>query len=165
MTIAYTSSGTAITISLASLATSSTFVAGRESNEIDWTAILKDDALLEGKIRVGTTPTANTQINIYLWGRYVSLATAPLDVLDGVDSAETITSAGVLVSFLAPPIVLQVDSTTTDRDYCLPATSVAQRFGGIMPPFWGIYVAHNTGANLNSTGGNHALTYTAVNWS
>lgn len=164
MTIAYTGP-TTITCSVASLATSSTFVAGQESNQIDWTAVLKDDAQLEGKVTVGTTPTINTQINIYLWGHHTSLGTSALDVLDGTDSTETITSVGILVSMLAPPIVLQVDATTSDRTYFLPPTSVAQKFGGIMPLFWGIYVAHNTIANLNSTGSNHEFKYTAVNWS
>jgi hypothetical protein len=121
--------------------------------------------MLEGKIRVGTTPTANTQINIYVWGRYASLASQPLDVLDGTDSAETFSSVGVLSSLLTPPIVLQVDSATTDRDYWLQPTSVASKFGMIMPPFWGIYVTHNGTAALNATGGNHVLTYTAINWS
>jgi hypothetical protein len=152
MTIAYTGP-TSITISLASLPTSSDFTAGAESNQIDWTAVLKDDALLQGKVRVGTTPAANTTINVYVWGSHTSLGSAALDVLDGTDSAETITSTGVLVGM------------TSDRDYFMAPVSVAALFGGVMPQFWGIFVAHNTASNLNSTGGNHAFSYTAVNWS
>jgi hypothetical protein len=164
MTIAY-EAATTMTCGVASLATSATFVAGRESTEVDWTAVLKDDALLEGKVTVGTTPTVNTQINVYVWGHHTSLASSALDVLDGTDSAETLTSVGVGFSFLRLAAVLQVDSTTSDRAYYMPALSVASLFGGIVPPFWGIYVAHNTGVNLNSTGGNHEFKYLAVNWS
>jgi hypothetical protein len=164
MTIAYTGP-TSITISLASLPTSSDFTAGAESNQIDWTAVLKDDALLQGKVRVGTTPAANTTINVYVWGSHTSLGSAALDVLDGTDSAETITSTGVLVGMLKLAAVLSVNATTSDRDYFMAPVSVAALFGGVMPQFWGIFVAHNTASNLNSTGGNHAFSYTAVNWS
>ena len=67
---------TAITISPASTATSSTFIAGRESSEVDNSSALNVDVLVQGKIRVGTTPTANTQIRVYVWDSDQSLATA-----------------------------------------------------------------------------------------
>lgn len=151
----------AITISLASLASSATWVAGRESNQIDNTANLYDDALVQGKIRVGTTPTANTNIIVYVWGASVAPSSVSVDVIDGVDSAETITSAGVRNSFLKVGAILDVDATTSDRDYPF-AFTVAQLFGGVLPPYWGLFVAHNTGVNLNSTGGNHVISYRGI---
>lgn len=162
-TISYGTS-TAITISLASLATSSTFVAGRESNQIDNSSNKFDDAILQGKIRVGTTPTANTQILIYVWGSDTDITSSNLDVLDGTDSAETITSAGVRNGLLKLAGSLDVDANTTDRDYWLGALSVAALFGGIMPKFWGLFVTHNTGVNFNSTGGNHVFQYTGIKY-
>ena len=60
-TVSY-SSNTAITMDLANLASSSTFLAGRESTQIDNTTNKYMDALVSGQISVGTTPTANTQI-------------------------------------------------------------------------------------------------------
>lgn len=154
----------AVTITLASLATSSSFLAGRESNEIDNTTNRYADVLLQGRIRVGTTPTINTQILVYVWGSDTSLATTALDVLDGADSAETLTAAGVRNSLLRLAGALDVDTTTTDRDYYLGAVSLAQLFGGNMPKFWGLFVAHNTGVNLNSTGGNHVIQYTGIEY-
>lgn len=162
-TISYASPAT-ITISLASLGTSSTFVAGRESNEIDNSSNKYVDVMLRGKVTVGTTPTANTQINIYVWGSEVAASATNLDVIDGVDSAETLTSFGVGFGFLKLAKVLQVDTNTTDRVYPMGLDSIAALFGGNMPKFWGLFVAHNTAVNLNSTGGNHEFIYTGIKY-
>lgn len=155
---------TAITIGLASLATSSTFVAGRESNQVDNSSNKFVDAILQGKITVGTTPTANTQIMVYLWGSDTDITGANIDTLDGADSAETISSVGVGSGFLKLFRALQVDSNTTDRVYYVGADSIAQYFGGTMPKYWGLFVTHNTGVNLNSTGGNHEFNYTGIKY-
>jgi hypothetical protein len=90
-TVNYATKAT-ITIGLATtpLATSSTFIAGRESDEIDNTTNKYLDALVQGKVTVGTAPTSNTQIQLWVWGSDTSLASAPLDVLDGTDSDEII---------------------------------------------------------------------------
>jgi hypothetical protein len=153
-----------ITISPASTGTSSNFTAGRESDQISNVSNLYDDAMVQGFITVGTTPTANTQINIFVWGSHTAPGTTALDVLDGTDSAETITSVGIMYSMLAIGATLQVDATTSDRKYEIKPFSVAALFGGIMPPHWGIFVSHNTGVNLNSTGSNHELKYVGITW-
>ena len=148
-TIVY-SSNTAITMDLANLASSGTFVAGRESNQIDNTTNKYLDALVSGTISVGTTPTANTTIAVYVWGADTSLATTALDVLDGTDSAETLTNTGILGN-LRLLAALSVIATTSDVAYLLLPTSVAAQFGGVMPKFWGLYVAHNCVSNLRNT--------------
>lgn len=149
-----------LTISPASLATSSTWLAGTESDAVDNTSNLYLDYLLSGKITVGTTPTASTEIRIYV--------VAPLDdttwpdVFDGTSSAETVTSAGVGSAFLKLAAVLPVDATTSDRAYYFGPVSVAQLYGGSMPRKFVVFVTHNTGVNLNSTGGNHQITVVPV---
>src|SRR3990172_7155613 len=87
----------AITLGLATtpLASSATFVLGRESSEIDNSVNLYLDALVQGKVTVGTTPTVNTSILVFAWGSDTSLASVALDVLDGTDSDETLTSVGI----------------------------------------------------------------------
>jgi hypothetical protein len=160
-TISY-SSNTTITCSVASTASSSTFVAGRESNQIDNTSTLYMDALVQGKVTVGTTPTANTQIAIYVWGADTSLATTAIDVLDGTDSAETLTNTGILFSALKLGATIIVPIATSDVGYAFAPFSVAALFGGVMPKYWGLYVAHNTGVNLNATGGNHAFSFNGI---
>jgi len=158
------SSNTTITCSVASTASSSTFVAGRESNEIDNTTNKYMDALVQGKVTVGTTPTVNTVIGIYVWGADTSLATTPIDVLDGTDSAETLTNTGILYSSLKLGAAIAVTATTSDVSYPFAPFSVAALFGGNMPKFWGIYVTHNTGVNLNATGGNHTFSFNGIKY-
>lgn len=143
------SANTAITMDLANLGSSTTFLAGRESNQIDNTTNNYMDALVSGSISVGTTPTATKTISVWVWGSDTSLATAPIDVLDGTDSAETLSNAGVLYSLRLLAAVL-VPVATSDFAYQILPTSVAERFGGVMPKFWGLYVAHDTGVNLRN---------------
>lgn len=161
-TISY-SADTGITIAPASLATSATWVAGVESDLIDNTSNKYVDALVQGLVTVGTTPTANTSILIFVWGSSVSPATTAIDVIDGTSSAETIVSAGVRNSFAKLAAVLDVDTNTSNRGY--PCSfGVAALFGGVLPPYWGLFLAHNTGVNLNSTAGNHVFSYRGVKY-
>lgn len=148
------SSNTTITMDLSSVATSATWIAGVESNEIDNTTNKYLDALVQGKVKVGTTPTANTVIAIYVWGADTSLATTPIDVLDGTASAETLTNTGVLNSALRLGASIGVLVNTSDITYNVAPFSVSALFGGVMPKFWGLFVAHNTGVNLNATNNN-----------
>jgi hypothetical protein len=158
------SSNTTITISPASTASSTTFIGGRESSEIDNTTNKYMDALVQGKVTVGTTPTANTQIVVYVWGADTSLATTPIDVLDGTDSTATLTNTGILYSALKLGTIISVTAATSDIDYAFAPFSVASRFGGIMPKFWGLFVTHNTGVNLNATGGNHVFSFNGIKY-
>lgn len=143
-----------LTNAIQSLATSSTFVAGYESDVVDNTTNKYLDYKINGKVRVGTTPTINTEIRIYI----VSIqedGTWP-DVFDGTTNAETLTSVGVGSGFLKLAAVMLVDSTTSDRDYPFEF-SVASFFGGICPDKFLLFTTHNTGVNLNSTGANHVF--------
>lgn len=141
-------SDTAITFDVSSLGTSSTFLAGRESTQIDNTtnkfvdAIVTCDGILG---HASTAPTVGQQIQLYLWGSDVSLATTPIDVLDGTDSAETLAHDSVRQSLrlVAAPTVTV--ATAGLKYYILPF-SVASYFDQ-MPKFWGLFLAHNhTGA-------------------
>lgn len=148
LTVNY-SSNTAITMDLANLGSSATFVAGRESSQIDNTTNKFVDCLVSGQVSVGTTPTINTNINVYVWGAETSLATTALDVLDGTDSAETLTNIGIRDA-LRLGATVNVPANTSDIAYIVLPFSVAQLFGGVMPKFWGLFVAHNTAVNLRN---------------
>jgi len=147
-TVTY-SSDTAITFDISSLATSSTFLVGRESTEIDNTTNKYIDAIVNVEGITGhasTAPTVGQYIGLWLWGADTSLATTPIDTLDGTDSNETLSHASVLNSlkFVASPAVTV--ATAALKYYVMPF-SVAAYFGGNMPKFWGLYLAHNqTGA-------------------
>lgn len=148
-------SDTAITFDVSSLGTSSTFLAGRESTQIDNTtnkfvdAIVTCDGILG---HASTAPTVGQQIQLYLWGSDVSLATTPIDVLDGTDSAETLAHDSVRQSLrlVAAPTVTVA---TAGLKYYIMPFSVASYFDQ-MPKFWGLFLAHNhTGALAASQSG------------
>jgi hypothetical protein len=134
---------------LSALASSATFVAGRESSQVDNTTNKYVDVLVSGSVSVGTTPTANTSILVYVYGADTSLATTAIDVLDGTDSAETLTNVGIL-NALRLGAAINVPAATTDVQYFVLPFSVAALFGGVVPKFWGLFVAHNTAVNLRS---------------
>lgn len=134
-----------------SLATSSSWTAGYEWYIIDNTTDKALDREQSGKVMVGTTPTAGTEIRLYAVGSYDG-TTWP-DVFDGTPSAETLTSAGVGAGFLKLAAVLPVDATTSDVAHPFEF-SIASLFGGIVPKKVAIFVTHNTGVNLNATAGN-----------
>lgn len=146
------SSNTTITMDLANLGSSATFIAGRESTEIDNTTNKYVDCIVDGAISVGTTPTANTSINVFVWGAEVAPSTTALDGgnIDGLDSAETITNTGVLYSLFKLGAVVNVLVNTSDVAYPVAPFSIAQLFGGVVPKYWGLFVAHNTGVNLRN---------------
>lgn len=156
--LAYASSA-ALTITLASLGSSATWVAGQESTAVDNTSNKYLDYLLGGKITTGTSPTAAREIRVYV-AALVEDSTYP-DVLDGTDSAETITSADIRDAALKLAAVLATNDTS-DRTYWFGPISVAALFGGVMPKKFVVFITHNTGVALNATGGNHAIYQTGV---
>lgn len=135
------SANTAITLDLSSLAASSTFVSGRESTEIDNTTNKYMDCIVNvlGITGSASAPTAGQQIVVYVWGADTSLATTPIDTLDGVDSAETI-SLPTLQS-LRFAASAYTTTTTASQVYYFQPFAIAPLFGGVMPKFWGLYVA------------------------
>lgn len=155
--LAYGSSA-AYTIDLSSLASSSTWVAGRESTAVSNTSNLYLDYLVGGRITNGTTPTVDTVIEVSVYGSVNDTPTYT-DVLDGTDSAETITSVNVKRSAVRLLDRLVVDATT-DRVNWFGPVAIAQHFGGIVPKNHGLFVAHNCVAALHATAGNHVISYT-----
>ena len=135
------SSNTAIGIDLSSLAQSTSFVAGRESDEISNTSNKYMDAIVHvlGITGSASAATIGQSINVYVWGADTSLATTPIDALDGVDSAETITLPTLQALRFAGSAYTTV--TTASQVYYIQPFSVAALFGGVLPKFWGLFVA------------------------
>lgn len=157
--LAYASSA-AYTITLASLASDSNRLAGRESTAVSNTSNLYIDYLIAGFTTTGTSPTAGDTIEVWAYASLNDTPTYP-DVFDGTDSAETVTSSNVKYSALKLVAAIVVDSTS-DRTYAFGPISLASLFGGVVPKHHGVFVTHNTDVNLNSTGGNHAIHHTGV---
>jgi hypothetical protein len=139
---------TAITMDPSALGTSSTFVAGVESAEQDNSSDLFLDVLVEGYVtgHASTAPTVGQEVRLYVWGSNVSLGTTAIDVLDGTSSAETIGHVAQLNALRLAGVAV-VTVATAALTYNFLPFSVAALFGGSMPKYWGLFLAHNhTGA-------------------
>lgn len=156
--LAYASS-VDLTLTLASLATDANLLVGRESTAVDNTTNLYRDYLLAGIITTGTSPTASKEIRVYVVG-ILNDATWP-DVFDGTDSGETVTTANIRDSACKVATVMYTSATSNEANPFGPI-SVAMLFGGSLPKKFVVFVVHNTGVNLNSTGGNHVVSVTGV---
>jgi hypothetical protein len=143
-----------LTITLASLASDTNLLTGRESAVIDNTANLYLDILISGKITAGTSPTASRSIEVWAIGSWDG--TNWPDVFDGTESAETITSADIKAS-VCRFVAAMATANASDRAYHFGPVSLASAFGGTLPPKVVVFITHSTGVNLNSTAGNHQI--------
>jgi hypothetical protein len=144
-----------VTISLASLASSSALVSGRSSVLIDNTSDKFLDRQYSVKIKMGTSPTVG---QIEVWCIPVMDDTPTyFDTFDGTDKNVTVTSRGMLVSYGILLATIQMDSTTTGANFSCYAP-LAARVGSIIPRKYQLFITHNCVAALNSTGGNHVVT-------
>lgn len=152
------------TITLASLASSSTLLAGAESNSVTNASNIYLDNFVAGSIMVGTTPTANTAIEVHEVAALSDGGGTPVwpDVFDGTGSAETITNLGVKAGIVTPLANIVVPVNTSNVAYPFQPTGLARFHGGYLPVAHVIFVTHNTAVALNSTGGNHAIYGTPV---
>jgi len=144
------------TITLASLASSSTLLVGRQSAEIDNRTSLNQDYLVSGKITTGSSPTTSRPIEIWV--------VAPLD------NAAPTYLGGFGVSDAAGPTLIQENknticrlvasitcNATSNQQYDFGPVSIAALFGGFCPARFVFFVTQNTGVALNATAGNHQL--------
>jgi hypothetical protein len=156
-------STTAMTCAIASLASDSNLLAGRASTAVDNTSTQDIDHLFSALITVGTTPSANTVIQVWGYAYYIITSGTPTypDSITGTDANKTITNTGVKFALLRPISMIDVIATTSNVGYYVPPTSIANLFGA-MPQFWGTFVVHNTGSALNSTAGNHVFHYNRI---
>lgn len=151
---------TALTITLASLATSASLVVGRESTAVDNTSNLDEDHLVSGQITVGTSPTGG-RIEVWAYGPLaIASGTPDYGLPTGSDAAVTFASRNQLLSACRLLWSTGVD-TTSNREYYMPPTSIRDAFGEL-PARWGVFVTHSSAVNLNSTTGNHFLGYHRV---
>lgn len=143
---------TALTMTLASLASDTSLVAGRESTAVDNGSGADDaiDCLVGGKVTTGTSPTTARQIEVWLYGMYDG--TEFSGGASGTDANFTPDAKSLLKLLTIIPTI-----ATSDKAYRWGPFSVAQAFGGVMPQKWGVYIVHNTGVALNATGGNHEV--------
>ena len=150
--IAYAASAAMITADtdLDGLASSSTFLAGRETNSVDNTSNRYIDYRIGIKIQVSGTvnPTDGTEIRIYGYAVLDDTPTYPL-AISGSSAALTVANVNQLDSTFV--LFGATTVTTTQSIYYVPkCLTVAEAFGHA-PLRWGLYVTHNTGTALHAT--------------
>jgi hypothetical protein len=152
----FNAASAALTITLASLASSAT--AGRESTAIDLTALspIPYDVSVFGSIMVGTTPTINTFIRVGIIGCWDG--TNFDGGATGSDAALTPTAGPTRVEIWED---IPVIATTSNVAHTFKIPSLVRLFGAL-PRKFGVWVNNQSGVNLNSTGGNHYIKYTAL---
>lgn len=139
--------------------------AGYELGDVDNTTNLFLDALLRGKIKTGTSPTANRQIIVCVYG--VLKASGPTLYrpagVTGSAGALTLATAGAVGALGVCPIAIIPTSSTSDQDYNFGPFSVKKALGmDELPPYWGVFVFHNTAVALNGTGSNFTMHYQGI---
>lgn len=148
---------TAFTMTLASLASDTSLVAGRESTAVDQKDSLDAiDVMVGGDITTGTTPTTNRQIEIW---SYASFDDTEFSGSATGSNANLTPDEKTSMAFIRSiPTV-----ATSDKTYKWNPVSMVKAHGN-MPVQFGMYVVHNTAVNLNSTGGNHEMVYTTIKY-
>jgi hypothetical protein len=149
---------TALTITLASLASSAT--AGVQSTAVDNTTNQFVDAIVGGKIRAGTTPTINTQIEVWVYASYDGTTYAP-NGITGTNGA--VTPAQLSKNYMRLGQVLPTTVATTGYDHQFVLPSLMTLFG-FMPIKWGVWVTHNSVAALDASGANHEIKYVGLKY-
>jgi hypothetical protein len=151
----------ALTCTLASLATSSGLLVGREATAVTNVSTQYPDVQVFGQIMTGTSPTAGV-IEVWAYGIIKHVTSTPT-------YPSPITGSDAAVTFVAETKVrlINVDTmatnATSNTPYAIKPTSLRQLFG-IMPVKWGLFVVHNTAVNLNATAGNHWLHWQGIKY-
>ncbi len=151
---------TAITLTAAGLATSSTRLAGRAGTAVDLTALgtFPVDVMLGGQIMTGTSPTAGI---IELWASASEAGSVFAGNLPATDQNSTLTAEMKALMRLVASIAT---NSTSNLAYPISPVSLYQVFAGIIPRKFNLWLVHSTAVNLNATGGNHFLSYTPINY-
>jgi hypothetical protein len=145
------SAAAALTISLASLASSSVGV-GRQSTVVDNSTSRYGRILLYVKVKQGTSPTSAR--GVYVWGIRSDGAGSPqrTDGAGASDAAFTAVAAQLLG-------ILPNKATGAATGDNVIGEVIFDNPG----PGWAIAISHDTGVALDSTGGNHVVNWVGVN--
>ena len=138
----------ALTITVASLTNGS----GRQSTLIDNATARFQDLLIYVKIKMGTSPVADSTVDIYLIRGDDDATTEHLS--DGAGTTDA--ALTVLNAVLIGTIKTGASPSTGDVLY---GEFLVHRPG----PTWGIAVVNNSGVTLDATGSNHWVRYIGLN--
>lgn len=143
-------SSTALTITLASLASSAAGV-GRQSTIVDNTTNRYRDVLLYIKIKQGTSPTGSRSVKVYGIRDDNNATNHRTDGAGAIDAGLTVLNA--------PLIGVGMNKSSPATGDLIYIECLFHRPG----PKWGIAIVHDTGVALDATGGNHWARYVGIN--
>lgn len=150
------SSPAALTITLASLGSSTSFV-GRQSTLVDNSSNRYGLIQVSWSIKLGTSPTAGKAIHLFAIRSNKDTTAIRDDGAGGTDAAWTRKNADYLYTPDGRPSIVFCGSAATGDVF----KGVAYlRDPG---PEWGVGVAHDTGVALDSTGSNHVVSWIGIN--
>jgi hypothetical protein len=155
---------------LASLATSSTLVAGYALAAITNRTFLDVAHQLSLTTKVGTTPVTATQIQCWIIKALSFASGTPVwpacftAAYTGSAGAFTAVSPGILASVGKLIWVGNVDSATSSRVYEGSGLDIPSLYYGNMPSDYFPFFTHNTGVNLDATGGAFAVSYDRIRY-
>lgn len=155
----YAASASITFTSVASLASSSTLVAGAESAAIDNGTNLYDDVSIGVTIKMGTVaPTAAKSIEVWIVPALDDTPTFP-GVFDGTDSAETVGSRNLLIGC---GTLAKVFSTDATADQIYQGTFSVADVLGYVPDQFVLFVVQDSGQALAA--GGHAFKMTGIQY-
>lgn len=146
----------ALTITLAALASSSTWITGRESTAVDNSSNRYIDYRLGAEITTHATvaPTVNTEIRLYAYDCINPDTPTYPDTITGTNANVTLTAAAAANMLDAGFVLMGSATVVATANLSYPLTrclSLAQAYGAA-PKRWGVYVAQNTGQALHASG-------------
>ena len=138
----------ALTITLNELAESATRAVGRESSAVVVTGNTVIDELVGGIITTAASVTSGEVIEVWVWGQYEDTPAYPGGITGINADLEPATPKNAYMRLIA---TITIDSTSSKAYYFGP-TGIAQYFGGVLPPRWGVWVTQSTDQNLHTSG-------------
>lgn len=153
------SSNAAITITLASLANSTSLSSGyRQSAAVDNTTNLYADAHIYGHVQSNAAPTANLTYSIFLYWSNDG-GTTYTNNASGSDAAYTQPDSDANMTIGSVAVL-----TNVNQAFYFKGFSFCQAAGLLyLPSKWGIIFKNASGQPLTATGANHVISYQGIN--
>jgi len=150
---------TAITITLASLANSTSLSTGyRQSAAVDNSTNLFADAFIYGHVQSNVAPTANNTFTMFLYWSNDG-GTTYTNNASGSDAAYTQPDADANMT-----VGSVIVCTAVNQPFYFHGFSFCQAAGLLyLPQKWGVIVKNGSGQALTATAGNHVISYQGVN--
>lgn len=135
-------------ITLTAVASSPTYVNGKQSDTIDNTTNKFLDYLLSGKAQTFGSGLTAGSIRVYVFGSVNDTPIFP-DPFGSVDLSQTVDPPENL-GLVCRLFEEMPTNTTANETYEFSPKGIASYFGGVLPKHWGMFLSQNTGQNIIS---------------